>query len=78
MTIATDSKKIHGNYFLALEHDLEVISRYIKFREENFDVFSIELARLLLASASEVDVIAKLLCKKFRRRAVVKTLIIRR
>jgi hypothetical protein len=61
--IETTQGKIHWNYFLALEKDLEVISRYIEFSEPNFQVFSIELARLLFAAASEVDVIAKSLCK---------------
>ncbi len=61
--IESTQGKIHWNYFLALEKDLEVISRYIEFSEPNFSVFSIELARLLFASASEVDVIAKSLCE---------------
>ena len=54
----------HWNYFLALESDIEKLSRYIEFTEDNFEAYSIELVRLLLSTASEVDVIAKLLCKK--------------
>jgi len=65
MIHATKSK-IHWNYFIALEQDLEVVSRYIEFSEHNFSVYSIELARLLFAAASEVDVMAKLLCKRFQ------------
>ncbi len=42
---------------------MEVVSRYIEFCEPNFTVFSIELANLLFAAASEVDVVAKLLCE---------------
>lgn len=53
---------IHWNYFLALESDLANVSRYIEFDESNFSTFSIELSHLLLASASEVDVIAKGIC----------------
>jgi hypothetical protein len=61
----TNPSKLHWNYFLALERDLEATSRYIEFGKANFRVYSIELAHLLFAAASEVDVIAKLLCKRF-------------
>ena len=57
------SSKIHWNYFLALERDMEVVARFVEFNERNFSTFSIELAHLLFAAASEVDVVAKLLCK---------------
>jgi hypothetical protein len=63
MTTYTTLGKLHWNYFLALEQDLETVSRYVEFCEPNFAVFSIELAHLLFASASEIDVIAKLLCE---------------
>jgi len=52
----------HWNYFLALEDDLAKVSRYIEFTESNYDTYSIELAHLLLAAASEVDVVLKALC----------------
>jgi hypothetical protein len=58
------SAKLHWNYFVALERDLETLSRYVEFAESNFHTYSIEIAHLLFASASEVDVIAKLLCKR--------------
>lgn len=63
MTITVTQSKIHWNYFLALEHDLEIVSRYVEFTKPNFKTFSIELAHLLFAAASEVDVVAKLLCE---------------
>jgi len=47
---------------LALERDLETTSRYIEFIEANFKTYSIELAHLLLASSSEIDVVIKGLC----------------
>jgi hypothetical protein len=56
---------LHWNYFLALERDLEVASRYVEFDKANFKTYSIELARLLFAAASEVDVLAKALCALF-------------
>jgi hypothetical protein len=60
--IKATSGKLHWNYFLALERDLEGVSRYIEFTKPNFGTYSIELAHLLFAAASEVDVVAKLLC----------------
>jgi hypothetical protein len=64
MVIATTQAKLHWNYFLALERDMEVLSRYVEFCEANFSVFSVELAHLLFAAASEVDVVAKLVCEQ--------------
>lgn len=64
--INTTKSKIHWNYFIALEKDAETLTRYIEFCEANLDVYSIELARLLFAAASEVDVIAKLLCERLQ------------
>ena len=54
---------IYWNYLLALEEDLEKVSRYIEFSEENFKTYSIELAHLFLAITSELDVIFKEYCK---------------
>ncbi len=65
MTNSTSStSKIHWNYFLALERDLEIASRYVEFVAANMATYSIEFAHLLFAAASEVDVVAKLLCKQ--------------
>jgi hypothetical protein len=64
--IQVTQSNLHWNYFIALERDLEVVSRYVEFCEPNFDVYSIEFAHLLFAAASEVDVIAKLLCTRLR------------
>ena len=62
MGIEVKESLIHWNYFLALESDLEQVSRYIEFDRKNFQTYSIELAHLLLAASSEVDVIAKGIC----------------
>ena len=61
--IKSTAGKLHWNYFLALERDLELASRYVEFCQQNFNVYSIEFAHLLFAAASEVDVVAKLLCE---------------
>ncbi|WP_020146510.1 hypothetical protein [Thioalkalivibrio sp. ALJ15] len=54
---------LHWNYYIALEQDLAKLSRYIEFAEGNFSTYSIELAHLLLAASSEVDVVMKELCR---------------
>jgi hypothetical protein len=56
----------HWEYFLAIEDDLVTCSRFIEFNENNFDAYSIEFARILLASASEFDVVAKMICKEIK------------
>lgn len=54
--------KHHWNYFLAIEKDLEKISRYVEFCSDNLQTYSIGLAHILLSASSEVDVIMKQLC----------------
>jgi hypothetical protein len=54
----------HWNYFLALEDDVARLSRYVEPTTANFSTYSLEIARILFAAASEVDVVSKRLCKK--------------
>ena len=63
--MAIQAKRIepHWNYLLAIERDVERLSRYIEFDKRNFDCFSLEIARVLLASGAEVDVVCKQLCR---------------
>ena len=56
-----ERNNMHWMYFLSLEEDLIALARSIEFAEPNFNVFSIECTRLLLAACSEVDVVMKLL-----------------
>lgn len=60
--ITFDTPKHHWNYFLAIEKDLENISRYIEFANANLETYSIELTHILLSASSEVDVVMKQLC----------------
>jgi hypothetical protein len=53
----------HWNYLLALERDVERLSRFVEFDARNFDCFSIEIARVLLAAGAEVDVVCKQICR---------------
>lgn len=59
--------KPHWNYFLALERELDVLSRYIEFDKRNFGSFSIETARILLAAGAECDVVCKMLCRRLQQ-----------
>lgn len=60
--ITFGTPKHHWNYFLAIEKDLENLSRYIEFANDNLGTYSIELTHILLSASSEVDVIMKQLC----------------
>jgi hypothetical protein len=64
MVITSSKIEAHWNYLLAIEGDLERLSRFIEFDEKNFDCFSIEISRILLASGAEVDVVCKQICRK--------------
>jgi hypothetical protein len=69
MVIKVKESLLHWNYFLALASDLEEVSRFVEFNDKNFKTYSIELAHLLLAAASEVDVVAKGICGLLKPRA---------
>jgi acyl-homoserine lactone acylase PvdQ len=63
MGIASNHKKdLFWNYYLTLVKELAELSNYIEFDEANFETYSIELAKLLMAASSEVDVVLKQLC----------------
>jgi len=64
MAIQKREAEPYWNYFLALEEDLVELARYVEFSERNFQAFSTEMARLLLAASSEVDVVMKLRCQQ--------------
>lgn len=64
MGIRQDESLSYWNYFLALEADLAELSRYVEFTRSNYDTYSIEMAHLLLATASEVDVVMKQYCQR--------------
>jgi hypothetical protein len=64
MAIIATGGKVHWNYFLALEQDMQSATRYVEFCDANMGTYSIEFAHLLLAASSEIDVVAKLLCQQ--------------
>ena len=64
MHIHDTETPIDWNYFLSLDEDLNHLSRFIEFDQGNFSCFSIECSRILLASSSEVDIVAKQFCQE--------------
>lgn len=59
MGIRTDKTPKHWNYFLSIEEDVAALSKWIEFHKDNFDCYSIQLARLLMVASAECDVVAK-------------------
>ena len=53
----------HWQYYKSMLRDLDTLSRYVEISPDNYRTYSIELTRLLLSAGSEIDVVAKLLCK---------------
>jgi hypothetical protein len=65
MAIGSNNNNIHWSYFLSVEEDLERLSRFIEFNQNNYECFSLEIVRLLMAAAAEVDVVCKMICHGF-------------
>jgi hypothetical protein len=53
----------HWECYKSILGDLETISRYVQISPDNYSTYGTELTRLLLSVCSEVDVVAKLLCR---------------
>lgn len=63
MGITINKIEPHWNYLISLEYEIETLSRYVEFVEDNFKCYSIEITRLLMSAAAEVDVVCKQICK---------------
>ena len=59
----------HWQYYKSILGDIEVLSRYIELSQDNYRTYGIELTRIFLSVGSEIDVIAKLLCKEVNSEA---------
>jgi len=62
----------HWNYFLAIESDIDAISRFIELCEDNYNTYSQKLVLILIASASEIDVLLKGICEQIEPAANAK------
>ena len=74
MGIKSQKIETHWNYLLAIENDLENLSCYIEFDKKNFKCFSVEIARILLTSSAEIDVVCKQLCRKLNPASIAKNI----
>jgi hypothetical protein len=68
------SSPLHWRYLLSLEEDLHQIARFIEPAPENLSAYSSELASMLLAAGSEVDVLAKMICQKVKKESKAKNI----
>ena len=64
MGIMQSKSEGYWSYFLAIERDLETLSRYVQFTTENIATYSVEMARILLSAGSEADVLLRAICRK--------------
>jgi hypothetical protein len=55
----------HWNYLLAIEDDVQRLSRFVEFSPANFEVYSVEIARLLMSCTQEADVLLKQICHQY-------------
>jgi len=55
----------HWRYLCALDNDFSNLARYIEPEQGNENTYSLEIARLLMATTQECDVILKQLCDSF-------------
>lgn len=73
MVIQRNDRPVHWDYVLAMEEDLQRLSRFVDFTG-NDDTYSIEIARILMAAAAETDVVLRALCRSLdptsRRRSI--------
>ena len=56
--------KEYWSFFATIDEDLHQFSRFVEFNEDNYKTYSVHLVRLYLAIGSEIDVVAKLLCRQ--------------
>ncbi len=57
--------KSYWNYYLDLEEQLIATKRFVDFNKNNEKTFSIEYLKLLQATCSEIDVVAKIMAEYF-------------
>lgn len=54
----------HWKHFLALENDVNAMTRYIEPAVANYGTYSVELTKLFLSACSEVDVVCRVICAR--------------
>jgi len=54
----------HWRFFLSLEKDFIALQDFIEIDPDNFEVFSLELSKLLQMSCAELDSVLRVLCEE--------------
>ncbi len=54
----------YWQYFISLDTAFGETTRFVELSQRNYQTFSIEYVRIFLSTASEVDVVCKLLCNR--------------
>jgi hypothetical protein len=54
-----EGKDLFWNYYISLVVELVKTSNYVEFNKDNYNTYSIELAKLLMTASSECDVVLK-------------------
>lgn len=52
-------RSVHWAFFVAIEHDLETVFRYVEPVQANFGVHSLEISRVLFAACAECEIVLK-------------------
>ena len=53
----------YWEYFLSLENDLERCAKFVEFSTDNYESYSNEFAKLIMAASAEFENVAKDLCE---------------
>ena len=64
MSESFDFVKNYWNYYMQLEQQFLATKKYVAFSSYNRSTYSLEYLELLQAVCSEIDVVAKVICKK--------------
>ena len=62
--------KSYWNYYLELEDQLIQTKRFVDFDISNYKTFSIEYLKLLQATCSEIDVVAKIIAEEYTKMGI--------
>lgn len=54
----------YWKYYIELEKEFQLVSRYVEFTEDNFSTYSVEFLKLYQAVCSEIDVIGKMMASQ--------------
>ncbi|MDT9581397.1 hypothetical protein RS982_08785 [Stenotrophomonas indicatrix] len=69
MSYIIERNNVYWHQYIALERDLVRIANFIEIHRYNMKTYSIELARLLLLTCSQVEITGKAIARKLGKKA---------